>query len=194
MGNSTSPALDPLTATRIRAGVAEAITVVPGLLARLDQDAEASLLLVAAAREGSAESERLLRQAVLGARKAGHTWEAIGSVLGVSRQAAQQRFTVGGQGVEAFVGNSDRQRVVNGATMFNEMQILEREGRAGWRLVGVGVLKLRLESSDQDWEHIRRVDQSPEDRRAMLQAGWQHVGNYLMWHYYIRPLGEATRT
>lgn len=194
MDDNTSPTLDPLTATRIRAGVAEAITVVPGLLARLDQDTEASLLLVAAAREGSAESERLLRQAVLGARKAGHTWEAIGSVLGVSRQAAQQRFPVGGQGVEAFVGNRDRQRVVNGATLFNEMQILEREGRAGWHLVGVGVLKLRLESSDQAWEHIRRVDQSPADRRAMLQAGWQHVGNYLMWHYYTRPLGEATRS
>ena len=193
MDDNTPPPLDPLTATRIRAGVAEAITVVPGLLARLDQDPQASLLLVAAAREGSAESERLLRQAVLGARKAGHTWEAIGSVLGVSRQAAQQRFAVG-EDVDAFVGNRDRQRVVNGATLFNEMQILEREGRAGWRLVGVGVLKLRLESSDQAWEHIRRVDQSPADRRAMLQAGWQHVGNYLMWHYYTRPLGEVTHT
>ncbi|NMM23133.1 MAG: hypothetical protein HHJ11_06495 [Phycicoccus sp.] len=193
MDDNTSPALDPLTATRIRAGVAEAITVVPGLLARLDQDPAASLLLVAAAREGSTESERLLRQAVLGARKAGHTWEAVGSVLGVSRQAAQQRFAVGGDDMDAFVGNRDRQRVVNRATLFNEMQILEREGRAGWRLVGVGVLKLRLESSDQSWEHIRRVDQSPADRRATLQAGWQHVGNYLMWHYYTRPFAEATQ-
>ena len=193
MDDNTSPSLDPLTATRIRAGVAEAITVVPGLLARLDQDAEASLLLVAAAREGSAESGRLLRQAVLGARKAGHTWEAIGGVLGVSRQAAQQRFAVGGENPDAFEGNRDRQRVVNGATLFNEMQILEREGRAGWRLVGVGVLKLRLEASDQAWEHIRHVDQSPADRRAMLEAGWRHVGNYLMWHYYTRPLGEATQ-
>jgi len=191
MDDSTFPSLDPLTATRIRAGVAEAITVVPGLLARLDQDAEASLLLVAAAREGSAESERLLRQTALGARKAGHTWEAIGRVLGVSRQAAQQRFAVGSEDLGALEGNRDRQRVVRGATLFNEMEILEREGRAGWRLVGVGVLKLRLESSDQAWEHIRRVDQSPADRRAMLGAGWRHVGNYLMWHYYTRPLGEA---
>ena len=191
MEDSTFPSLDPLTATRIRAGVAEAITVVPGLLARLDQDAEASLLLVAAAREGSAESERLLRQTALGARKAGHTWEAIGRVLGVSRQAAQQRFAVGSEDLGALEGNRDRQRVVRGATLFNEMEILEREGRAGWRLVGVGVLKLRLESSDQAWEHIRRVDQSPADRRAMLGAGWRHVGNYLMWHYYTRPLGEA---
>ena len=189
--DNTSPSLDPLTATRIRAGVAEAITVAPGLLARLDQDAEASLLLVAAAREGSAESERLLRQTALGARKAGHTWEAIGRVLGVSRQAAQQRFAVGSEDLGALEGNRDRQRVVRGATLFNEMEILEREGRAGWRLVGVGVLKLRLESSDQAWEHIRRVDQSPADRRAMLGAGWRHVGNYLMWHYYTRPLGEA---
>jgi len=185
-----SLSLDPLTATRIRAGVAEAITVVPGLLARLDQDAEASLLLVAAAREGSAESERLLRQAALGARKAGHTWEAIGRVLGVSRQAAQQRFAVGGEDLGALEGSRDRQRVVRGATLFNEMEILEREGRAGWRLVGVGVLKLHLESSDQAWEHVRRVDQSPADRRAMLEAGWRHVGNYLMWHYYTRPLGD----
>ena len=191
MDDSTFPSLDPLTATRIRAGVAEAITVVPGLLARLDQDAEASLLLVAAAREGCAESERLLRQTALGARKAGHTWEAIGRVLGVSRQAAQQRFAVGSEDLGALEGNRDRQRVVRGATLFNEMEILEREGRAGWRLVGVGVLKLRLESSDQAWEHIRRVDQSPADRRAMLGAGWRHVGNYLMWHYYTRPLGEA---
>jgi hypothetical protein len=191
--DNASPSLDPLTATRIRAGVAEAITVVPGLLARLDQDAEASLLLVAAAREGSAESERLLRQAALSARKAGHTWEAIGSVLGVSRQAAQQRFALGGEEPGAVEGNRDRQRVVRGATLFNEMEILEREGRAGWRLVGVGVLKLHLESSDQAWEHVRCVDQSPADRRAMLEAGWRHVGNYLMWHYYTRPLGEATQ-
>jgi len=191
--DNTSPSLDPLTATRIRAGVAEAITVVPGLLARLDQDAEASLLLVAAAREGSAESERLLRQAALGARKAGHTWEAIGHVLGVSRQAAQQRFAASGEDVDAFEGNRDRQRVVRGATLFNEMGILEREGRAGWHLVGVGVLTLLFEPSDQAWEHIRRVDQSPADRRAVLEAGWRHVGNYLMWHYYTRPLGEAAQ-
>ena len=184
----TSPSLDPLTATRIRAGVADAITVVPGLITRLDQDAEASLLLVAAAREGSAESERLLRQAVLGARKAGHTWEAIGQILGVSRQAAQQRFSVGDDDSDTIGDNRDQQRVVYGATLFNEMEILEREGRLGWRLVGVGALRLRLESSDQRWEHVRRVDQSPADRRAMLESGWRHVGNYLMWHYYTRPL------
>lgn len=193
MDDNASPSLDPLTATRIRAGVAEAITVVPGLLARLDQDAEASLLLVAAAREGSAESERLLRQAALGARKAGHTWEAIGRVLGVSRQAAQQRFAVGGEDLGALEGSRDRQRVVRGATLFNEMEILEREGRAGWRLVGVGVLKLHLVSTDHAWEHVRRVDQSPADRRAMLEAGWRHVGNYLMWHYYTRARGDATQ-
>ena len=117
---------------------------------------------------------------MLGARKAGHTWEAIGYVLGVSRQAAQQRFAVSGEDVNAFEGNRDRQRVVRGATLFNEMGILEREGRSGWHLVGVGLLTLLFEPSDQAWEHIRQVDQSPADRRAVLEAGWRHVGNYLM--------------
>jgi hypothetical protein len=43
-----------------------------------------------------------LRVAVTGARHAGHSWEAIGRLLGVSRQAAQQRFAAtadGGAGV-----------------------------------------------------------------------------------------------
>jgi hypothetical protein len=119
---------------------------------------------VAAAREGSAESESLLRQAALGARKAGHTWEAIGHVLGVSRQAAQQRFAASGEDANAFVGDRDRQHVVNGANLFNEMQILEREGRAGWRLVGVGCSSFvsspptRPGSTSVEWTRAQPID------------------------------------
>jgi hypothetical protein len=159
---------------------------------RLDHDAGASLLLVAAAREGSAESERLLRQFVLAARKAGNTWDAIGHVLAVSRQAAQQRFAVSGEDLGARAGdNREPQRVVRGATLFNELEILEREGRQGWRLVGLGMLQLRFERSDQQWEHVRRIDQGSADRRAMMESGWQHVGSYLLWHYFARSLDSA---
>lgn len=38
------------------------------------------------------KQNRYVRDAVNAARAAGYSWAAIGAVLGVSRQAAQQRF------------------------------------------------------------------------------------------------------
>src|SRR5690349_18241280 len=78
------------------------------------------LRLVAGADVAAREGERLLREAVANARRAGQSWDAIGRVLGVSRQAAQQRF----RAVEA---QDERRRIK--ATAFNEMDLLEREGR-----------------------------------------------------------------
>jgi hypothetical protein len=47
---------------------------------------------IIAANEGVAQAESELRAAVTAARTAGDTWDAIGVALGVSRQAAFQRF------------------------------------------------------------------------------------------------------
>lgn len=51
------------------------------------------LLEVAAARDACQQATAALRSAVSLARQAGHPWQAVAAVLGVSRQAAQQRFT-----------------------------------------------------------------------------------------------------
>ncbi|MGH3546253.1 MAG: hypothetical protein ACRDPW_10065 [Mycobacteriales bacterium] len=45
-----------------------------------------------AAKNKSTTAERALASAVKIARNDGHSWSTIGMVLGVSRQAAQQRF------------------------------------------------------------------------------------------------------
>ena len=47
---------------------------------------------------GRARSERQVLDAVVGARSAGASWQKIGSLLGTSAQAAQQRY---GPAVEA---------------------------------------------------------------------------------------------
>jgi len=39
-------------------------------------------------------AELMLRRHVANARKAGHSWASIGFALGITRQAAQQRFGV----------------------------------------------------------------------------------------------------
>ena len=54
-----------------------------------DQD---PLATVSVAREVKEDAESLLAAAVHQARAAGHTWQQIGEVLGITRQAAFQRF------------------------------------------------------------------------------------------------------
>jgi hypothetical protein len=48
---------------------------------------------IGAASVGVAAAEGELRDAVQAARQSGRSWAEIGLVLGVSRQAAQQRFS-----------------------------------------------------------------------------------------------------
>lgn len=50
------------------------------------------LAAVAAAKELARSVDAALRDTVLDARTAGHTWQEIGDVLGTTRQAAFQRF------------------------------------------------------------------------------------------------------
>jgi hypothetical protein len=55
----------------------------------------AVLLEVLAARAAWRRAELTLHEAVGAARRAGQPWSAIGAILGVTRQAAQQRFDDG---------------------------------------------------------------------------------------------------
>lgn len=47
---------------------------------------------IAEAQQAIDEAQQELRDAVAAARQAGDSWAAVGMVLGVSRQAAYQRF------------------------------------------------------------------------------------------------------
>jgi hypothetical protein len=47
---------------------------------------------IVAANKALADAEDGLRKAVADARAAGYSWAMVGASLGVSRQAAQQRF------------------------------------------------------------------------------------------------------
>lgn len=78
-------------------------------------------------------------------------------------------------------------KVVRGAHGFNEMGILDREGRAGYHLVGFGLLKLVLEASDRPWQHLRLTFASPSALQALQEAGWTVVGTWAAFTYLKRP-------
>lgn len=83
-----------------------------------------------------------------------------------------------------------QRRTVWGATAFNEMAILARLGRRGWRLVGFGPLFLLLERTDRPWEHTRLVWETRAVRAAMARDGWEYVGRWLTLVYYARPVRD----
>jgi hypothetical protein len=58
-----------------------------------DDDAENALRLAAASSAGLQICETLQKEAVLNARRAGRSWTELGALMGITRQAAQQRFT-----------------------------------------------------------------------------------------------------
>jgi hypothetical protein len=159
----------------------------PTLAARLETEMDAHLDLIALVRAADAETDALLRAAVQSARSAGCTWEAIGAVLDLSRQAAQQRYGKESQVLPRVGGNVQRLAPLSA---FNEMHVLDRAGRYGWHGVGYGALFHVVEKSDVQWEH-RRVSAVGLERRQLEADGWERFGpGWFPWLYYKRSTGH----
>lgn len=172
----------------LREGLSDAITnSVPRLRERLTSDPEVHLELIRYTSQAKAETEALLLDTVTTARNAGHSWEAIGRTLGMTRQAAQQRFGRGEPQVE-LVGETRR---LFPLTSLDEIDILNRAGRYGWHSIGFGTLYHTIQKDTQQWEH-RRIMAFDPSRRGLEAKGWQRVGTlWFPWGYYKRPSGLA---
>ncbi|WP_067183912.1 hypothetical protein [Microtetraspora niveoalba] len=160
----------------------------------LDDDPDAHLLMVAAASVAAQEAGRLLRQSITGARGAGHSWDALGRLLGISRQAAQQRFGASAADRRGSVpGDTATRRVLTPLHAFNEMEALASEGLRGWHAVDYGYLFHLVEASPDKWEHRRLWWPSRRRQRLMEEQGWERVvpsDFESPWAYYKRRLNE----
>lgn len=141
------------------------------------------LAIVARAAEADTVVGDLMHRSVVAARAHGHSWAAIGEVLGLTRQAVQQRFG-GGSGVAE--ANAET-RTLGPVTAFDEMRELELAGRQGWHTVGAGMLSHTMVSTDTQWEHRRVVWRRPAEHYA--RDGWQIGCRAFPWLYLVRDLG-----
>lgn len=147
--------------------------------------------LVAAAHIVSDEARLALHRWIDAGRRAGLSWTEIGATLGISKQAAQQRFGAAGDERDTAPGEGAEIEVRLGATAFNELRILEEEGRRGRELVGTGALKLYFRQTANSWEYRRVVAASPEAaRRSMREKGWTWVSSWFPFHYFKRPVAD----
>ncbi|KRE39197.1 hypothetical protein ASG73_02320 [Janibacter sp. Soil728] len=168
-------------------GVSEALGA--AILEGIDAEGDPQQHLTVVRRAASAEDEAaaLLRQAVLAARGAGHSWAALGAELGMSRQAVQQRF--GARSSQADdAGAGAQERWLGPVTAFDEMAELEIAGRQGWRTVGAGMLKHRVRRTATQWEHKRIGWTGP--LRRWEDDGWEVAVRAFPWIYLVRDTGR----
>jgi hypothetical protein len=131
------------------------------------------------------ESRVVLHRWVEAARRSGLSWSEIGDALGISKQAAQQRFrTPGMDGDEPLSGDGEVV-VRHGANAFNEMSILRDEGKLGHELLSVGPLRLTFRRTDMRWEYRRVIGSGA----GLEREGWTHVASWLPFLYYKRAVG-----
>ncbi|WP_432557949.1 hypothetical protein [Granulicoccus sp. GXG6511] len=141
------------------------------------------LVLVRRAADASVVVSDLLRQAVSAARMNGHSWAAIGNVLGLSRQAVQQRF--GSVANESAEGKELRR--LGPVTALDELPELALAGRQGWRTVGAGMLYHLVERTDTQWETKRVVWRKLA--KSYEIDGWSVAVRAFPWLYLVRDLG-----
>ena len=135
------------------------------------------------------EAGHSLNRWVDAGRHAGLSWADIGELLGVTRQAAQQRFARS----SAFADMSteepeDPQTIIrSGMTAFNEMAALEEEGRKGNTLVGGAPLKLFFSPRGVPYENMRVTALRPTSViKRYESAGWTYVFSWFPFHYFTR--------
>lgn len=128
------------------------------------------------------EAKLALGRWVRAGRRDGLSWAEIGQITGTSKQAAQQRFGT----EQADEPAPDVFTVRLGATAFNEVAILHREGAAGRELIGTGALRLYFHQTDHPWRHVRTVGEM--DPRLRMAEGWEPVSSWFIFHYYKRAL------
>ncbi|UOE42882.1 hypothetical protein [Agromyces larvae] len=144
------------------------------------------LALIRASADAELEVRSVLRQAVESARAGGVSWSAIGAELGMTRQAAQQRFGDTTQ-PDASGEAGTEYRWLGPVTAFDEMPELALAGRAGWRTVEAGILRHRMLRTDTQWEHKRVIGRGPTRREE--DEGWMLGCAMFPWVYLVRDLG-----
>lgn len=144
---------------------------------------EGYLDLVQAAAVVAEEGDHSLQRWVSATRRAGASWEQIGTALGVSRQAAQKRF---GESFDEVEGPTERR--VTGVTAFNEVQVLDEYGADDWEVVRASWLTLYFRKVDHPVENVRRVTLRRGKPISEMEAdGWTHVFSWYPYTYYTRP-------
>jgi len=152
-----------------------------------DQDPERLLAAVAAFHDISRVADALQAQAARTAHDAGVSWARIGALLGVSRQAVQQRFDPNYVGTPPVSADG---RLLGPVTRAEEMAHLEAAGAQGWKLVDARHGEHRLVHTGGAWE-VQRVSIFAPRPLPAASDGWEAAATRFPDCFYVRPRSAA---
>lgn len=143
-------------------------------------------------------SSDLQGQAVRAAHDGGVSWAKIGSVLGTSRQAVQQRFDpnyfpAGAQATAAVPGRepagfpAGSTRILGPVARAEEVRHLTEACAQGWRLIRSLHGEHVLRRDNRAWE-VKRVSVFSARPMPSARDGWRAAATRFPDCFYIRPL------
>jgi hypothetical protein len=141
--------------------------------------------MIVAAHILADESRRSLGQWIDAGRRAGMSWVDVGALLGISKQAAQQRFG----GTRDDDAPDGAITVKLGTHILSERRLLDEHGEAGRELVAASALSLSFRQTDRAWAHLRTV--GPIDPARQIGEDWRTAARWFVFHYYKRPVVTA---
>jgi hypothetical protein len=142
--------------------------------------------MIVAAHIIADESRQTLGDWIDAGRRAGMSWVEVGALLGISKQAAQQRF---GGPRDEDIPAADAIVVKLGATAMSERALLAQQGEAGRELIAVGTFRLVFRQTEQRWSYLRSVGPIAANRDG--GEDWQPAARYFLFHYYKRLASAA---
>lgn len=174
-------------------GEEEFVRLVSGWLAgsgasqrRADEATPDELLGYVTKLEALAGTVQLIQHdAVSAARSAGCSWTQVGDALGVSKQAAQQRFRV-----RLDEPASRDLRVLGPIGRDQELEALAEAGREGWRLKESRTVTHVLEWTGEPWEIVRRSLFQPTIM-PHPRDGWVAASVRFPDAFYQRPMSDG---
>lgn len=136
---------------------------------------------VASAHAGIDEARYTLREAVIGARLAGHSWVDIGLRLGITRQAASERFACDEQVAKAWSQVERLLFTIGGPgqdTINDPIAVLKNLSQQG-RLhpVDVQYVQYAIELRDARNRTVQRSELKPEEAERVTDHAIPLIGN-----------------
>lgn len=152
-----------------------------------DEATPDELLGYVAKLEELADTVQLIQHgAVAAARASGCSWTQVGDTLGVSKQAAQQRFRV-----RLNEPASRDLRVLGPIGRDYELDALVEAGREGWRLKESRAVTHVLERTGEPWEIVRRSLFQPTGM-PHPRDGWVAASVRFPDAFYQRPMRDGS--
>lgn len=128
-------------------------------------------------------SADLQGQAARAAHEEGVSWAKIGTLLGTSRQAVQQRFDPNYIPREC---GGETMRILGPVSRDEEIHHLTEAGLQGWRLISSSHGEHTVERDDQNWD-VKRVSVLSARTMPSRKDGWQAATIRFPDCFYIRP-------